>query len=566
MAGGRKCVPLSSSAKAVLKSGTVGVKWFQEFYKEHNELKELNPRDEDHARHEAACEATVNEHFDGQFGLRAAFKHAGVMDENGHIPDKRRIVNKAECPQFVDFFGKGGNWAVHAGASKRNPKKQRLPQCGYDLGFRWFSVYGIHIIIDRTELNAHNIPDTLGIFDQRICEFTKVSSYGMLTTNDHGVQTGISLIAWLHMFKLELIHRGVPSPIVILSDNHSSREVREVMNWLVDNSYENYPEDPYYTNVPSAFLEQYKLNYPMHMCTEPSNSSGFLQALDQLNRKWHEAYKRGIVQMRYDQQNEKLVISLDMFFEIVCMYWFNWCNVLDRQAAFRRVGITRVLNSALDDRSKFHDRHENTIAVLESQAMHNYQVSEGGSVMPIPAKNPTAFQPMSPPESLGYGKGTLEYYKYEFEDCVNRVIPNFQMTPAMPSDVDILKPAPVQVRKSAVRHKVTGAHGSFELRDLSKTKNEKQAAAEEAAELSAHKKMESEAKKKAAEAARLAAQAQWKIQNVDREYCSCRQTFDFACVGGHLCRVCGIVKGRVCGVRECKDQIAAETAELDVKA
>jgi hypothetical protein len=231
------------------------------------------------------------------------------------------------------------------------------------------------------------------------------------------------------------------------------------------------------------------------MYTEPSNSSGFLQALDQLNRKWHEAYKRGVMQMHYDQQNEKLVITLDLFFVIVCMYWFNWCNVLDRQAAFRRVGITRVLNSALVDRSKFHDRHENSIAVLESQAMNNHLASQGSDMF-TPAKNPTAFQPMSPPESLGYGKGTLQYYKYKFEDRVDRVIPNFQMTPTMPSDIGILKPTAVHVRKSAVRHKVTGAHGSFELRDLSKTKNEKHAAAKAAAELSALKKMESEAKKK----------------------------------------------------------------------
>ena len=69
MAGGSKCVALSSSAKAVLKSGTIDIKRFQEFYKEHNELKEVNPRDEDHARHQAACEATVNEHFEGQIGL-----------------------------------------------------------------------------------------------------------------------------------------------------------------------------------------------------------------------------------------------------------------------------------------------------------------------------------------------------------------------------------------------------------------------------------------------------------------------------------------------------------------
>ena len=128
--------------------------------------------------------------------------------------------------------------------------------------------------------------------------------------------------------------------------------------------------------------------------------------------------------------------------------------------------------------------------------------------MLTPAKNPTAFQPMSSPESLGYGKGPLEYYKYKFEDYVDRVIPDFQMTPTMSSDVDILKLTAVHVRKSAVRHKVTGMHGSFELRELSKTKNKKHAAAETAAKLSALKKTESEAKKqKAAEAAKLASSA-----------------------------------------------------------
>ena len=96
-------MPISAPGVMVLQTKHVSDEFFQQFYEEHTELKEIVARDEDAARHDAACEATVQEHFDGEYGVRKALLKTGIMDETGKITDKRRVLNMDECPQFVDF-------------------------------------------------------------------------------------------------------------------------------------------------------------------------------------------------------------------------------------------------------------------------------------------------------------------------------------------------------------------------------------------------------------------------------------------------------------------------------
>jgi hypothetical protein len=162
--------------------------------------------------------------------------------------------------------------------------------------------YGLHVIIDRTQLHTGDIPDTLDMFEDTIHEHSRVSTYGMISTNDHGVQTGITLLERLKMLKLELIHREVPSPVLLLSDNHSSRETIEVLEWLEDNSYSEGVVDLYLQYVPVVFALKYKEHYEIHIVTEPANSSGFLQALDQYNKK-----KEAAEGVKYEMRRAEVV-------------------------------------------------------------------------------------------------------------------------------------------------------------------------------------------------------------------------------------------------------------------
>ena len=180
------------------------------------------------------------------------------------------------------------------------------------LGLVWFQLWFARYCCSFSNIiHDENVPDSLNMFDQVIDERTQISSHGLISQTDNGVQTGTTLLNRLKMLKGELEERGVPFPVVILSDNQLSRKVEFVTCWLLENQ--------------------------ITICTEPANSSGFLQAPDQYNRKWHGAYKRGVKQLRLDQPKPKkanmkkdLSINLHWFLHIVSLYWCSWRTPLDR--------------------------------------------------------------------------------------------------------------------------------------------------------------------------------------------------------------------------------------------
>ncbi|KAL3905310.1 MAG: hypothetical protein SGPRY_010957 [Prymnesium sp.] len=49
------------------------------------------------------CEAVLECHFHGAYGLLAERKDAKVANEDGNISDQRRIIQLDELPQFVDY-------------------------------------------------------------------------------------------------------------------------------------------------------------------------------------------------------------------------------------------------------------------------------------------------------------------------------------------------------------------------------------------------------------------------------------------------------------------------------
>jgi len=116
--GGRRVVPVCPKGRGAIANGAVSEDWVENFYKIHDELKQVVRRDEDAARYEAACEPTVFEHFHGEFGLRRELLSAGIMDKDGLIVDKRRVVNFDECPNFLDYAQNKGNTKLRVGVRK----------------------------------------------------------------------------------------------------------------------------------------------------------------------------------------------------------------------------------------------------------------------------------------------------------------------------------------------------------------------------------------------------------------------------------------------------------------
>ena len=112
-----------------------------------------------------------------------------------------------------------------------------------------------------------------------------ISTHGLLTINESGVQTESSLIEALKMLVKELKERKVQFPVVLLSDSHASRKGEKVL----------------------AFARKNGIRFFF----EPSNTSGWLQALDQFNKKFHERYKKAKQRYKKTRQLEAHNPNLD---------------------------------------------------------------------------------------------------------------------------------------------------------------------------------------------------------------------------------------------------------------
>lgn len=112
-----KVVEISKAAARIIKGGTLSKHWFARFYSTHRaRLAFKVPQPMDKKRAAVSNDESVDEHFEGEFGLRVelqdAYRKDGdpdfwtdkpIMDENGKITDARRIMNRDECGQFVDY-------------------------------------------------------------------------------------------------------------------------------------------------------------------------------------------------------------------------------------------------------------------------------------------------------------------------------------------------------------------------------------------------------------------------------------------------------------------------------
>ncbi|KAK3232570.1 hypothetical protein CYMTET_57074 [Cymbomonas tetramitiformis] len=279
-ANGLKYQKLSHSAKVCIQNNGPSKTFFQHFfgyYADKGCLYRFQQK-----RVAQYTEEAVNEHFFAPgAGLEDTLILHGIMDPiTKLISDPKRLLNRDETPQFMDFNSLRGNnirkRVSVKGKSSVLPKAENRECVALDVimdlsGF----LYGAHLMLARETLTETLCPDELEVFDSKIHEHQKLSTYGLLTLNQSGCQTGSTLLQRHHMLDLELIARGVTRPVVEMTDNHDSRYDDNVLEFCQ-----------------SKGIIQW---------SEKSNTSGKFQALDQVNRLLHMEFEKGVREFKRER-------------------------------------------------------------------------------------------------------------------------------------------------------------------------------------------------------------------------------------------------------------------------
>ncbi|KAK3288273.1 hypothetical protein CYMTET_4245 [Cymbomonas tetramitiformis] len=118
---------------------------------------------------------------------------------DGKIVHPDRVLNRDESPQFVDFNTLRGNnirrRVASTGDSAVLPKQENRECVSIDVtmsldGF----LFGPHIIIARECLTESCAPDEVAVFDDCINEKLKYSTHNLISNNQCGVRTGVTLL------------------------------------------------------------------------------------------------------------------------------------------------------------------------------------------------------------------------------------------------------------------------------------------------------------------------------------------------------------------------------------
>jgi hypothetical protein len=237
-ARGKGYTKLSTAAQDLLEKSipTMHSHWFQRFYGFwHFEISEKAEQSVDKKRVAKYTETTVKRHFNAPAGLKSTFIKHGIMDPaTGAIRDPRRVLNRDEMPQSLDYSGgkKGGKDGVSkekpAASAHRESRECATIDMVQDLsGF----LYGCHLILARSTLTASLGPEEASVFDNNIRELEGYSTFCLVSLMEKGSQTGVTLLERYKMLDQELTARDVERPVVEMTDNHVSRYSDEVMEF-----------------------------------------------------------------------------------------------------------------------------------------------------------------------------------------------------------------------------------------------------------------------------------------------------------------------------------------------
>ena len=124
------------------------------------------------------------------------------------------LCNRDETPQFMDYNQNAGNAVAHVvGAQQQQlvaPELENRACRTIDMvwGLEGFQ-YGLHVIFPKASTTSDQVPDESTIFTDRILEETAVSTYGLISNTEDGIQTQDTLLERYEMLVEELDARGI---------------------------------------------------------------------------------------------------------------------------------------------------------------------------------------------------------------------------------------------------------------------------------------------------------------------------------------------------------------------
>ena len=124
--------------------------------------------------------------------------------------DKKRVAAYSEETVIERFFGADGSedFPIAAGILDLVTKK---------------IADGRHVIVSRTSLTEGLAPEEMSKLDERIHEKMGFSAHSLLSLTECGSQTGESLLKSYKKLDRDLTARGVPRPVLVMTDNHFSQ-------------------------------------------------------------------------------------------------------------------------------------------------------------------------------------------------------------------------------------------------------------------------------------------------------------------------------------------------------
>ena len=540
-------------------------------------------------------ERTVDAHFHGEFGLAAELIRVGAMDPAtkvlpsyrlpprplpvprlasrlspcSHLPphtppdlhphrlqvikDPRRLLNSDETPQPIDMPQRGSRHKVAKRQGQAVRRAGTVSKENVSVNMTWDLSgynYGVQLVLKRKELTHAMVadpPDLAPGFDGEVDLWRMQTRSCLFSRTEGGMQTAESFLQHLEELDRQITARSdadvargkepIERPVVLTLDNHASRYGKEVLE--------------------AATGEAPRLG--ICLWTEEAGVSGFLQALDQYNSKFHRHYNLGVSALKIAHKahfgEELPQLGLEQFMMVLGGdavlglpgMWFSWASPYDIVTAWRRVGITgNKLVPELIDRSEFIDQYA---AVAEAEA--EAEAATGPS-SPLP---PTLDQLAKTPPGVKSGTVTSERGK------VQRLLERGRQlelqlqaqrdAPFDPEEAGLLvaSVAKKPKSKSRKRARLSDKNGSMTMQGVREERDERDAEDEALAATRQAKKLLTLAKKEEATNEKAEMEVSFSRCEVS---CHCgRRVETCRWAGFKRCPTCSEIKKGACRAKAC---------------
>jgi hypothetical protein len=544
-------------------------------------------RAQEEKRSKKMREPVVHNHFYGEFGLEAELVDAGIMDKDSKvccapppvsrraltppppsppqiIADPRRLLNCDETPQPLDLPQKGRRAQVVKEKGKPAREAATKNQENVTVQMTWSLCghnYGVQIVTKRKTLDDNMVitaPGGAACFNDTVDVANRQTRSCLISRTARGMQTGETFLQYLQALDEQITQRSdaevaaggvaILRPVVLMLDNHASRYDESVLEAA--------------TGAAPAL--------GIRLWSEEPDTSGFLQALDQYNAKFHRYYNsaRDLYKAAYLARYKKALshVGLHEFLAILGGdaalglpgMWFSWASPFDIIRAFKKVGISgNTFYPDFINRSEFIDQPNAMAAARLGPAS-----PEARALLDAAAKTPPGLRGGSllaeqakVRELLAAGLNLAGRLEREYDPVKGDQL---FMVPAFPAANPSDDAAVSVAAAGRARSRLSSSSGSFTLQGLLVDKRGRDAEAEAKVDRVKRKKEEREdrARERLAEA-----------EELEFEFALCEESCGCEIVPCPMakwkrCPACGPKRG-VCKVKACLEarQAAAEAPD-----